>query len=173
MAYGIMWSDGWDPNTQSKGNRASVWSGTAGFILTDVTHNPLPYDVVPSLWSVGGGKDGHNPAFVDLCCELNTHLTCKKGNLKGFSAWSRFHSEVVDVYVCIGPFLQDQLEQRAAAHLLGGNSNLHALFGTSCWFSKLKKDFAACDQCVGVLETYIELGNWANPVQTVCDDCLA
>jgi hypothetical protein len=173
VAYAIMWSDGWDPNTQSKGNRASVWTGTAGLLLVDVSVTPFPYDLVPSLWSVGGGKDGHNSAFGNLFEELNgmDHETAA-GVPSPFQAWSQYHGSVVTVYVRIGPFLQDQLERRAAAHLLGGNSNMHALFGTSCSFDKLSKPFNACVECIVRLDEYILRGKWSQPARIPCDNCL-
>jgi hypothetical protein len=171
VAYAIMWSDGWDPNTKSKGNRASVWTGTAGFLLVDVTRDPFPYDIVPSLWSVGAGKDGHNSAFTELLEEVTVHTLTDDGIRRPFKVWSRFHGCLVFAYICVGPFLQDQIERRAAAHLLAGNSNMHALFGTSCCFKKLAKPFGACRKCNAFLDKYIDNANWSAPAITSCKHC--
>ena len=65
----------------------------------------------------------------------------------------------------------DQPERRGSHCLLGGNSKQHALFGVSCDFEKLKLNFAACAQCVGMATGYLIAGKFTSPLQQNCKEC--
>ena len=70
--------------------------------------------------------------------------------------------------------VQDQPERRSASGLLGGGSNLHALFGMSCDFNRLELPFKACFECENRVHQYIAAKNWAYPpLQNKCPHCLS
>jgi hypothetical protein len=93
-------------------------------------------------------------------------------NARVFS--SRHHSCDVEIHTQIMFVVQDQPERRHASGILGGRSNLHPLFGTSCDFNSLELPFEACSVCQLKVHNYIAAKNWSiPPLSNPCDQCLS
>ena len=66
---------------------------------------------------------------------------------------------------------QDQPARRQETNLLGGNSSNHAIFGTSCFVKQLQKPVVACTSCRLITISYVENGNFDNPLHPLCLHC--
>jgi hypothetical protein len=160
----IVWTDGWDPSTGCKSNRYPMHTGTITMLFVDVEKG----DVVGTATypNIGGpGKIDHGPVFKMLKDDI---LEFEKGYQRIFS--SRLHKGLVEVFTKILFIIQDQPERRNASCLLGGNSNLHVVFGLSCNFTRLERPFHACKECENRLFKYLAAKDWKYP--PAMEDCL-
>ena len=66
----------------------------------------------------------------------------------------------------------DNPERRSMYGLLGGNSDIHSIFGNSCSFKNLEKSFGICPLCRNFLKTYATSKQWqCEPPKPNCDVC--
>jgi hypothetical protein len=176
LAFVPVWSDGWDPNRSNKGNRYPVWTATATIILVQLSaaSGDKAYLAVTQLWAAGPGKASHDDFFRAASSEKAASWEDADGRLRPIRMYSREHQKDVNVFICLGPFLQDNPERRTFWGLLAGNSNLHGMFGVCCDFSKLKTPFNICKKCVqSYCLPYLDRKDYeksGTPME--CADCL-
>jgi hypothetical protein len=171
MAVGtIVWTDGWDTSTGCKSNRSPMHTGTVTLVFVTVsTGMVLGIATYPNMG--GPGKIDHGPVFYRFQQDM---AAFESSDLKDRVFACRHLSRDVVIHTQILFVVQDQPERRQASGLLGGGSNLHALFGMSCDFNKLESPFNACTQCQFKVHQYIERKNWLqNPMADRCSRCLS
>jgi hypothetical protein len=156
--------DGWDPSASTKNNRSPVHTASATLLCIDNTTG-LPFDSRSFPIACGPGKANHNAVFQALKTSLKK---LEEGN---HLMWSHHHNRWTHVRSHVLAFLMDQPERRGSNNLLGGGSNLHALFGMSCNFAQLERSFAACDKCVRVAARYVDHGDFTAPMTFACRQC--
>ncbi len=165
VSLGIMfWMDGWDPSASSKNNRSPVHTASATIICID-NITGLPFNTRTFPIACGPGKADHNPIFEAL---LRSYDTLGSGRS---TIWSHHHGCWTTVQIHAITFLMDQPERRGSNCLLGGNSKQHALFGVSCNFANLEKNFSACPTCLRLATAYLEAGCFNSPMQLSCTSC--
>ena len=180
-----IWSDGWDPNRLSKSNRGSVWTATACFVVGRVKLDPSGklksppkvIAVVNQVMCCGTEKEDHEVFFERLRQELQSdHINEEGWFLPSimFSRAAETDKELgwVTAYVAPCALLQDNPERRKSSGLLAGNSNLHAMFGVSCHFGKLRLPFAACESCVARTRQYVRTAVYSEQFTQSCQQCL-
>ncbi len=160
----LFWMDGWDPSASTKNNRSPVHTASATLLCID-NNTGLPFDARSFPIACGPGKANHNAVFQALKTSLNK---LEEGN---HLMWSHHHNRWTNVRSHVLAFLMDQPERRGSNNLLGGGSNLHALFGMSCNFAQLERSFAACDKCLRVASRYVDAGDFTTPMNFACRQC--
>ena len=66
----------------------------------------------------------------------------------------------------------DNPERRSMYGLLGGNSDIHSIFGISCSFKNLERPFGICSLCHNLLQTYSGSKKWhCEPPRPNCNRC--
>lgn len=171
----VLWSDGYDPNRSTKGNRKGAWIATLTFVLYDILEKQV-YSVNTSLCAAGPGKgddkEDHSSIFA-LMVQDYKELKNALGQHKPITLISGYHGlKQVNYYVCQMGLLMDNPERRSNYGLLQGNSKVHGVFGISCNFEKLELPFQACAMCEAKLTCYIENAEWhVDPHETTCGLC--
>ena len=169
LAVGIIiWTDGWDTSTGCKSNRSPMYTGTITLLFVDVDSGEVVGCVTyPNIG--GSGKINHAPVFQRLQQDI---LAFESEGANRLVA-SRHYGCQVKCYTKLLFIVQDQPERRAASCLLGGNSNVHAMFGMSCDFSCLELPFNACTNCQNQVVEYLAYKDWTQPPrQAPCQHCL-
>jgi hypothetical protein len=173
LVYITLWSDGWDPNTSGKANRAPVWTATGTMIFVELGLVDDPYLANTVLMGVGPGKESHDEFFDMLVNEKTGKWEDTNGQLLPFSFYSRHHKRKVNAFITLALALQDNPERRGCADLLGGNSTTHGIFGVSCAFPKLVVPFEACDSCIDRIQRYAKNGDYSiDSTDHECENCL-
>lgn len=173
LVYMTLWSDGWDPNRSNKGNRSPVWTATGTFLFVELGQTDTPFQVSTELLCAGPGKESHAGFFEYLREEKISRWQTESGSLRAIPMYSHIHGGVVNVFVSLGFFLQDNPERRGVSELLNGNSNTHGIFGVACDFDNLSVPFCACKSCSDRLLPYIVKADWeADPTDMHCEACL-
>ena len=171
----ILWSDGYDPNTSTKGNRKGAWVATWTFVMYDMAEQCV-YNVLTTLCAVGPGKgddqEDHTLVFQLMVVD-NMKLYNVDGNNKPITVISRFHNMTeINIFVTTIAILMDNPERRSNYGLLQGNSKNHGIFGTSCNFELLHLPFEACNVCKQNYINYVIIGDWESPLHNFqCDHC--
>ena len=160
----IFWLDGWDPSASSKNNRSPVHTASVTILFID-NSTRIPFNALTFPIACGPGKADHNTIFVALKKSLNL-LTA--GN---DVVWSHHHGRWTTLRAHLIAFLMDQPERRGTNCLLGGNSKQHALFGISCNFDNLERQFSACPKCLRAATRYLEHGHFETSMIYSCRIC--
>jgi hypothetical protein len=166
----MMWFDGWDPNESSKGNRSPVWSGLLTLVFINLQGGVVSVATYP--FAAGPGKADHNVIFQNILLDVRA-LQAPLADTVHARWWyySRGAAQMALVYGDLFCIWQDQPACRQETNLLGGNSNNHAIFGTSCYVKHLQTPIAACSSCRDATRLYLELGNFENAVSPGCLHC--
>jgi hypothetical protein len=166
----MMWFDGWDPNGSSKGNRSPVWSGSLTLVFVDLQRRVVAVATYP--FAAGPGKADHDVIFDKILVDVRALQTPIVDSVNA-RRWyySRAANTMALVYGEIFCIWQDQPARRQETNLLGGNSNNHAVFGTSCYVKHLQTPIAACKQCRLATIRYLDQGNFEQPLLTGCQAC--
>jgi hypothetical protein len=170
VVFNLMWFDGWDPNGSSKGNRSPVWSGSVTLVFINLHGLVMSVDTCPL--AAGPGKASHDVMFDQIRLDVRALQAPLHDNADS-QRWhcSRSASQMALVYGALFCIWQDQPARRQESHLLGGNSNNHAIFGTSCYVTHLQKQITACDHCRQATIAYLIDGNFQNALSPVCLHC--
>jgi hypothetical protein len=166
----MMWFDGWDPNGSSKGNRSPVWSGSLTLVFVDLQGRVVSVATYP--FAAGPGKADHEVIFEQILLDVRS-LQAPLEDFVTSRRWyySRAACRMALVYGVIFCIWEDQPGRRNETNLLGGNSNNHAVFGTSCYVKHLRIPIPACLQCREATLIYLNLGNFQNALYTGCQHC--
>jgi hypothetical protein len=160
----IFWLDGWDPSVSSKNNRSPIHTTTVTLLCIDnLTGELFNSRTFPA--ACGAGKADHNIIMQALRSSLDK-LTASDDIM-----WSNHHGCWTTVRAHVIAFLMDQPERRGTNCLLGGNSKQHVIFGVSCNFEKLERQFSACPKCVRVANKYLERKEFGVPILFSCRIC--
>jgi hypothetical protein len=160
----IFWLDGWDPSASSKNNRSPVHTASVTLLCIDNVTGML-FNTRTFPFACGPGKADHDLIFQALSSSLDQLVT---GN---DIIWSNHHSRWTTVRAHVVAFLMDQPERRGTNCLLGGNSKQHVIFGVSCKFEDLQRNFAACPKCLRVANKYLKKKEFAFPMVFSCRKC--
>lgn len=162
----LIWSDGWDPKSNVKRNRYSMWTLSSTFIFYDM-HACKVIGTQTFPTSNGEGKVDHSEVFHCIYSDMQTMQTK--------SASTVYHCTRYQQPVCLYPFyllsIQDHPERRDECLLRRGNALKHRVFGFSCCFEKLRKRFDTCNKCFRGLLLYIKKQDWTKPFQRHCMQC--
>ena len=166
----MMWFDGWDPNGSSKGNRFPVWSGSLTMVVVDMDGGVVSVATYP--FAAGPGKADHDVIFQQILVDVRA-LQAPLANDACARRWyySRTATQMALVYGELFCIWQDQPARRQETNLLGGNSNNHAIFGTSCYVKQLQTPIAACPRCREATMMYLAHGNFQHGLCPPCLDC--
>jgi hypothetical protein len=166
----LMWFDGWDPNGSSKGNRSPVWSGSLTLVFIDRQGHVVSVSTYP--FAAGPGKADHDVIFQQILLDVRAMQAPLDDSVNG-RRWyySRAAAQMALVYGELFCIWQDQPARRQETNLLGGNSNNHAIFGTSCYVAQLQKPIVACASCREATTMYLTHGNFQTAVRPVCAHC--
>jgi hypothetical protein len=166
----LMWFDGWDPNSSSKGNRSPVWSGTLTMVFLDMLGSIVSVSTYP--FAAGPGKADHDIIFreilKDLRC-LQRPLVLNETSARWH--YSRAAHTMALLYGELFCIWQDQPARRQETNTLGGNSKNHSIFGISCYVTKLRKEIPACAQCRAATIQYLKDGNFVELFRPNCSLC--
>jgi hypothetical protein len=66
---------------------------------------------------------------------------------------------------------QDQPARCQETNTLGGNSNNHAIFGTSCYVTQLRIPIPACSACRAGTCRYLDVGDFCQAFRPTCTLC--
>ena len=170
VVFFLMWFDGWDPNGSSKGNRSPVWSGSLTMVFITLQGKVVSVATYP--FAAGPGKADHNVIFQNIISDVAAlQTTLDNGDNVRRWYYSRSAAQMALVYGQIFCIWQDQPARRGETNLLGGNSNNHAIFGTSCYVKHLQKPIAACNDCRQATTMYLGQGDFSNPLHPNCPHC--
>jgi hypothetical protein len=170
VVFFLMWFDGWDPNGSSKGNRSPVWSGSVTLVFINLQGCVMSVATYP--FAAGPGKADHNGIFEHILldvCALQAPLDDNLVSRRWY--YSRGATQMALVYGELFCIWQDQPARRQETNLLGGNSNNHAIFGTSCYVKHLQTPIAACHRCWHATRAYLERGEFQNALVPGCPHC--
>jgi hypothetical protein len=165
-----MWFDGWDPNGSSKGNRSPVWSGSITMVIVNMQGRVVSVATYP--FAAGPGKADHDVIFEQILLDVRALQAPLDDDVLGCRwYYSRLMAGLVLVYGELFCIWQDQPARRQETNLLGGNSNNHAIFGTSCYVEHLQTPIAACRLCRDATLLYLAQNHFENALVTGCLDC--
>ncbi len=165
----MMWFDGWDPNGSSKGNRSPVWSGSLTLVFINLQGRVVSVATYP--FAAGPGKADHEVIFEQILVDVRALQAPLIADHVNARRWYYSRSAAQMALVCGDLFCiwQDQPARRQETNLLGGNSNNHAIYGTSCFVKHLQTPIAACNRCRQATVRYLNEGNFDT---ALCPDCL-
>jgi hypothetical protein len=166
----LMWFDGWDPNGSSKGNRSPVWSGSLTLVIVNIQGRVVSVATYP--FAAGPGKADHDVIFERILLDVRALQAPLDQDVQGCRwHYSRLMSQLALVCGELFCIWQDQPARRQETNLLGGNSNNHAIFGTSCYVKHLQTPIAACSLCRQATLMYLDQNNFKNALVTGCLHC--
>jgi hypothetical protein len=166
----MMWFDGWDPNGSSKGNRSPVWSGLLTLVIVNFQGRVMSVATYP--FAAGPGKADHDAIFEQILVDVRA-LQAPLDQDGQSSRWfhSRLMSQMVLVHGKLFCIWQNQPARRQERNLLGGNSNNHTAFGTSCYVKHIQTPIAACSLCRKATLMCLDHGNFDHALVTGCLHC--
>ena len=166
----LMWFDGWDPNSSSKSNRSPVWSGSLTLVFVNLQGGVVSVSTYP--FAAGPGKGDHEVIYQQIVLDVRA-MQAPLDNEAHHSRWfySRMASQMALVCGELFCIWQDQPARRQETYLLGGNSNNHAIFGTSCFVQHLQTPVAACTHCRHVTQEYLCGKMFQTALITHCSSC--
>ncbi len=171
VVFLLYWFDGWDPNGSSKGNRSPIWSGTITIVCVDM--EGLVVLVATHSTAAGPGKADHDVIFRHIHNDLHSLQASLDNSEHGSSRWfySRRDEKMSLVYGELFCIWQDQPARRQETNTLGGNSNNHTIFGTSCFVKHLNKPLAACAECNQATNHYLRSQYFDKALCLDCSNC--
>lgn len=166
----MMWFDGWDPNGSSKGNRSPVWSGSLTMVFVNLQGCVMSVTTYP--FASGPGKADHDVIFERILVDVQALQAPLDNDVQG-DRWyySRLAAQMALVYGELFCIWQDQPARRQETNLLGGNSNNHVIFGTSCYATQLQTPIPACPSCRKATIMYLENDRFQEALFTGCSEC--
>ena len=122
----------------------------------------------------GDGTEDHSLIFEELHSELTALNEPNSNKPKCYEFISRAHDgDLCSFFVNSSiEYIMDSPERRSNFGLLAGNSSIHSLFGLSCNFSRLERQFYSCQECFERLARYCDKNSWKErPPEPVCQSC--
>ena len=109
----------------------------------------------------GNGTEDHSLIFEELHLELTGLNEPNSQKPKCYEFILRAHDgKLCSFFVNSSiEYIMDSPERRSNFGLLAGNSSIHSLFGLSCYFSRLERQFHSCQACFERLAWYCNLDN--------------
>jgi hypothetical protein len=171
VVFQLYWFDGWDPNGSSKGNRSPIWSGSVTMVFVDIA-GIVGFVTTYSI-AAGPGKADHEVIFRHINNDLHSLQVSVDNGESGRSRWffSRRDNKMALVYGELFCIWQDQPARRQETNTLGGNSNNHTIYGTSCFVKHLRKTLAACAECDQATSDYLRFLVFDKALCRECSNC--
>jgi hypothetical protein len=167
-----LFTDGYDPNRMSKGNRASVWVAICTLVIFDHQENRVLWTSTAPLASATG-KAKHGVFFEQVHNVIQDWDQDAQAVSKEVPRmWSSYHGGPVATQIVPTVFLMDQPEKRQSNSLLAGNSTLHALFGYSIHLSDLASPLSSCGKCAKASKRYLSKGDFSRSPVFPCRNCM-
>ena len=165
----LMWFDGWDPNGSSKGNRTPVWSGSLTLVFINLEGHVVAVATYP--FAAGPGKADHDVIFEQILVDVRAlQAPIADADARRWY-YSQAAAQMALVYGELFCIWQDQPARRQETNLLGGNSDNHAIFGTSCYVKHLQTPIPACSGCRQATIIYLHQGNFEHALSPGCRNC--